>query len=314
MYAAGQDPRLVLPPRGPPEHRRDPHLPPDRPAAAAVVRQGPAQRGPGRHHRAGAQPGRPLRRRSRSTPRRCPPSSSGLPFSGPIGGVRVALIDGQWVGVPEPLRARARRLRHGRRRPVVVGPTARGRRDHDGRGRGHRGRLEPDQDRGRARRPPRRSSPRASRPPSRSSPSCAPRSRSWPQGRQADRRSSRCSSTTRTTRTPPSRPRPRPTSTRRSRSPTSRSARARLDEIKDARQGRARPSSSRAARRSSRAAFRSLTKKLVRQRILRDKVRIDGRGLRRHPPARRPRSRCCRACTARRCSSAARPRSWASPR
>ncbi len=25
---------------------------------------------------------------------------SGLPFSGPIGGVRVALIDGQWVGFP----------------------------------------------------------------------------------------------------------------------------------------------------------------------------------------------------------------------
>src|SRR5680860_1032709 len=25
---------------------------------------------------------------------------SGLPFSGPVGGIRVALIDGQWVGFP----------------------------------------------------------------------------------------------------------------------------------------------------------------------------------------------------------------------
>ena len=41
---------------------------------------------------------------------------SGIPFSGPIGGVRVALIDGQWIGVPDALRARARGLRHGRRR------------------------------------------------------------------------------------------------------------------------------------------------------------------------------------------------------
>ena len=32
---------------------------------------------------------------------------AGLPFSGPIGGVRVALIKGQWVGVPDPPPARA---------------------------------------------------------------------------------------------------------------------------------------------------------------------------------------------------------------
>ena len=41
---------------------------------------------------------------------------SGLPFSGPVGGVRVALIDGQWVAFPTPQPARGRRLRHGRRR------------------------------------------------------------------------------------------------------------------------------------------------------------------------------------------------------
>ena len=42
---------------------------------------------------------------------------SGLPFSGPVGGVRVALIEGQWVAFPTPQPARERRLRHGRRRP-----------------------------------------------------------------------------------------------------------------------------------------------------------------------------------------------------
>ena len=33
---------------------------------------------------------------------------SGLPFSGPVAGVRVALIDGQWVGVPDPHRSSRR--------------------------------------------------------------------------------------------------------------------------------------------------------------------------------------------------------------
>ena len=42
---------------------------------------------------------------------------SGLPFSGPIGGVRVALIDGQWVAFPNFSDSRALGLRHGRRRP-----------------------------------------------------------------------------------------------------------------------------------------------------------------------------------------------------
>ncbi|CAA9210814.1 MAG: Polyribonucleotide nucleotidyltransferase, partial [uncultured Blastococcus sp.] len=55
-------PRLVLPPRGPPVGGRDPHLPADRPPAAADVRQGPAQRGPGGHHRPVAGPRPPLRR------------------------------------------------------------------------------------------------------------------------------------------------------------------------------------------------------------------------------------------------------------
>ena len=48
---------------------------------------------------------------------------SGLPFSGPVGGVRVALIDGQWVALPDPQPARGRRLRHGRRRPRSPRPA-----------------------------------------------------------------------------------------------------------------------------------------------------------------------------------------------
>ena len=63
------DPRLVLPSRGPPERGRDPHLPADRPPAAPLVRQGPAQRGPGRHHRDGARTPRTCTTSSRSTPR-----------------------------------------------------------------------------------------------------------------------------------------------------------------------------------------------------------------------------------------------------
>jgi len=57
------------------------------------------------------------------------------------------------------------------------------------------------------------------------------------------------------------------------------------------------------------AAYRSLTKKLVRQRILTDHFRIDGRGITdiRALSARSPSSR---VRTAAHCSSVARPRSW----
>ena len=57
---------------------------------------------------------------------------AGLPFSGPIGGVRVALIKGQWVGFPTHSQLVGGHLRHGRRGP---GARRRGRRDHDGGGR-----------------------------------------------------------------------------------------------------------------------------------------------------------------------------------
>ena len=61
------------------------------------------------------------------------------------------------------------------------------------------------------------------------------------------------------------------------------------------------------------AAFRSLNKKLVRRRILPTRSASTAVG---SPTSgrSRPRSRSSRGRTARRCSSAARPRSWASPR
>ena len=54
---------------------------------------------------------------SRSTPRRLSTQLAGLPFSGPIGATRVALIEGQWVAFPTHEQLETRRLRHGRRRP-----------------------------------------------------------------------------------------------------------------------------------------------------------------------------------------------------
>ena len=42
---------------------------------------------------------------------------AGLPFSGPVGGVRVALIDGTWVAFPTVEQLERRRVRHGRRGP-----------------------------------------------------------------------------------------------------------------------------------------------------------------------------------------------------
>ena len=53
----------------------------------------------------------------------------------------------------------------------------------------------------------------------------------------------------------------------------------RLDEIKGSVKEQLADDSSRVATKEVSAAFRSVQKKLIRQRILRDKVRIDGRGL-----------------------------------
>ena len=206
----GQDPRLVLPSRGSPLDRGDPHLPPDRPAAAPDLHQGPAQRGPGRHHGPGAQPRPPVRRAGDQRRVRLDPD------------LRPAVLrPDRWrarrahrrpVGrVPELQRRRALGLRHGRRRPRRDEQRRlRRRRDHDGRGRVHRGDLGPGTTRA-SRRRPRRSWPRASRPPRRSSPRCARPRPSSPRRPPSRSRTSRSSWTTRTTSTPPSRPPPPPT-------------------------------------------------------------------------------------------------------
>ena len=103
----------------------------------------------------GAQPGPPVRR-GRDQRRVAVHPAAGLPFSGPIGGVRVALIKGAVGRLPDALPARGRDLRHGRRGP---GGRGRRRRDHDGRGRGHRRARCADRRAGRRRRRPRRWSP-----------------------------------------------------------------------------------------------------------------------------------------------------------
>ena len=127
---------------------------------------------------------------------------SGLPFSGPVGGTRVALINGQWVGFPT----------HTELEEAVFDMVV-------------AGRVLPDGDvaimmveaeatektielvAGGATAPPRRSWRRASRPPSRSSRRCARRRPRSPRRPPSRSPSSRASSTTRTTSTPPSRPR-----------------------------------------------------------------------------------------------------------
>ena len=104
---------------------------------------------------------------------------SGLPFSGPIGATRMAHIDGQWVAFPTH-----EELERATFDMVVAGRVAarRRRRDHDGRGRGHRAHRQADRRAARRSRP-RRSSPAAWRPPSRPSASCAGRRASSPRWR-----------------------------------------------------------------------------------------------------------------------------------
>jgi len=117
------DSRLVLPPGGPSFRGRDPYLPPDRPPAAPVVRQGPgATRSRSSRPILALGPDTPVRRggdqrRVMST------QIAGLPFLRPIGGVRVALIKGQWVGFSPRMSSCPGHLRHG-----GGGPDASGRR------------------------------------------------------------------------------------------------------------------------------------------------------------------------------------------
>ena len=200
---------------------------------------------------------------------------SGLPFSGPVGGVRVALIEGQWVAFPT----------HSQLENAVFDMVVAGRVTETGdvaimmveaeateqtwnlvQG----GVQAPTEEvvasgldaakpfikqlvRGPGR-------ARQARPPSRS-------------------RSSRSSSTTRTTSTPPSRPPRRPTCRSAMTIADKQEREARIDEIKAGRAREARPASSRVARRRSARRSARSTRQLVRERVLRDKVRIDGRGL-----------------------------------
>ena len=304
-------PRLVLPPRGPPERGRDPHLPPDRPPAAPDLRQGPAQRGPGRRSPSWRWTREHLydvRRDQRA--RRLSTQLSGLPFSGPVGGTRVALIDGQWVGFPTHTELERRHLRHGRGRPR---PPRRRRRDHDGRGRGHREDDRADRRRRRRRRP-RRSWPRASRPPSRPSRRCATRRPRWPR-----RPPSRSPEFPRLPRLPGRRLRRRRGRTSATSSPQALQIAGKheredaTDALKDEAQGRAgrpvrgpREGDRRRLPRADQEGRRASASCATRSASTAAASPTSGRC--------RPRSRSSRGCTARRCSSAARPRSSASPR
>ena len=128
---------------------------------------------------------------------------SGLPFSGPVGGVRVALIEGQWVAFPT----------HSQLENAVFDMVVAGRVTETGdvaimmvEAEAPEGDLASSSSP--APRPrPRRSSPAASTPPSRSSSSCVRPRPSWPRRPPSRSPSSRSSSTSRTTSTPPSRAR-----------------------------------------------------------------------------------------------------------
>ena len=237
---------------------------------------------------------------------------AGLPFSGPIGGVRVALIDGTWVAFPTYEQLRAGRVRHGRRRPGRRLRGHRRRRDHDGGGRGH----HRDDQAGRRRRAGAHRGRRRVRPGGREAVhphACAWPSSSWPTSR-------------------PSRPRSYPTypayqpDVFEAVSATAtddlaqaltiggkQEREARLDEVKAGRAGEGGP----AVRGPREGDRRRVPVAEQEAGPPPDPHRPDPHRRPRASPTSgrcRPRSRSSRGRTARRCSSAARPRSWASPR
>ena len=201
---------------------------------------------------------------------------AGLPFTGPIGGVRVALIGDQWVGFPD-----VDQLADATFDMVVAGRVLRRRRrrDHDGRGRVHRGDLG-------------RSSATGS---------TAPTEEIVAAGLEAAKpfikalcdaqaelaaklpprrpRSSRSSWTTRTTCTPPSPTWPPPSCSQVMSIADKQHARGVHRGPQGQDQVRARPAEFEGREKEISGAYRALTKKLVRQKILTEKVRIDGRGL-----------------------------------
>ena len=309
----GPDPGSFFRREGPPLDRGDPHLPPHRPPAAPLVRRRAcATRSRSSSPCSSIEPDEyydvlAINAASLST------QLSGLPFSGPIGGVRVALIDGQWVAFPKYSHARGGRLRHGRRRSRRHGGRRqRRRRDHDGRGRGHRQRVEPHQ--GRGAKPDREvvaEGLEASKPFIKAARRGAGRSPPRPPSRS---RTSRSSSTTRTTYAAVEAA--VPTSSRASHHRRQVGARQTLDDA----QGRG---SRRRSRRSSRpreGAVRRVPPPTSRSRsrscASASSPTRSASTVAASPTSARstPRWRSSRASTARRSSSAARPRSSASPR
>ena len=183
---------------------------------------------------------------------------------------------------PDLRRRRRRQLRARRRRSRAERLRRRRRRDHDGRGRRHRGLLRalPRRRAEGQRRGPRRGprsvqalDPRVDQPPARAGARLHRRART-----AADLRVRRRSSTTKTTCShasrrsrrrsspKPTRSRPRPRATRRS-TPSTKSV---TEQLAGEFEGRGS---------EIKAAVRSLTKKLVRKRIVEEGVRIDGRGI-----------------------------------
>jgi polyribonucleotide nucleotidyltransferase len=143
MYAIGKIPGSFFRREGRPSPRRS------SPAASSTARCArPSSRGCATRSRSSSrstpQP-RPPVRRPRDQRRQRLTQISGLPFSGPIGGVRVSLHRRPVGRLPQLQRRRALDLRHGRRRPDR---RWRRRRDHDGRGRGHGRHLGSRQERG----------------------------------------------------------------------------------------------------------------------------------------------------------------------
>ena len=234
---------------------------------------------------------------------------AGLPFSGPIGATRVALIDDQWVAFPthEQLETAVFDMVVAGR--VVGDDVAIMMVEAEATDRG----LEPDQERGQDR-PDRGGRRRRSRGGQAVHPHAVRGAgRARHAGGQADRRSSRGSSTTRTT-------------SRGGREPT-------VSEDLDQRAGDRRQAGSRERARPHQGLGEGEARQPVRGSREGDQRRVPGRDQEGHPaahPARQasastaaacptsgrcpPRSRCSRAYTARPCSSAARRRSSASRR
>ncbi len=207
---------------------------------------------------------------------------SGIPFDGPIGAVRIAYsTEGTWIPhatYQEGDESTFELVVAGR---ALVGGLRRRDRHHDGRGRRHRAVLGVL--RGRARpRSPRRSSPRAWRPPRPGSASRSTSSASWSRRSAPSAGRSRRSTST-----------PSATTARTSGPGSKRSGSAPLAEANTG-DGQGRPQQCHRRRRPTacsrrlsaefpgregeiKAAIRSLTKKLVRKRIIEDGIRIDGR-------------------------------------